>query len=317
MRNASWAMALLLAVGTLAFWPAPAAAQNNCTWNGDALYVDSNNDNRVSPGDARISPAKNQPAGHRVLGADADSGVPLANMVGIFRYFDVNGDGQLDSGDRVFWDSQNNGLSVGDIYLSDLQVNWPGYGDLTLPFGLIRGATDPSPGYPTAPWPIAPSFAFIDDDGDGNVDPDDGIYAAQNPALGTRSKDARISTELFSGYADGTLIRPTDGDSNKVLSPTLLNLRFADLDSSGGWNYPSGSAWSNCPNGQPWQLSGGQTQPPAQTTTQPPAQQTTPQANTGNGGGGKGGISWTTVALIAAVVLAAAYVIGNMSKKKP
>ncbi|MBI2076913.1 MAG: hypothetical protein HYT80_00880 [Euryarchaeota archaeon] len=108
-------------------------------FNGDTLYLDIVDDNKVTADDLRLSyyegGGSTFPPGTFVGGADQDAVdmLPLTDLGGNILYSDDNASGTLDDGEAVYLDEDTNGLDAGDWRLSRAGI---------YPIGTKVGAAD-------------------------------------------------------------------------------------------------------------------------------------------------------------------------------
>ena len=228
------AWAVLGVFAALSAAPVIAAQPQDCPV--DQAVLDATANAVGSVGDVIVSP----PGAIGRLGGDHPAlNRPLAPLPGTLSFFDLDGDAAPSKGDVAAWDRGAAGRSVGDILLGDLATT-----SGTLPFGTVVGPEHRFPPAVLLPYPGG-ALAFWDESGDGAFQPEEPLYGAQGAALAP--DDVRLDAE---GYARGSLVRASDNDAGRPLTPGPA-IAFLDQDGTGGFNLPDCQTESSSPSSAP------------------------------------------------------------------
>ncbi len=208
--------------GEMAFFDADGDAAFTA---GDTLALDSDADGSVSPGDVILT---GQDVGQVVTSSHPLVAASVMSYPGALLFFDGDGDDHYDSADHLYLDSdQDEVATVQDVPLGTRSFGQP----LTPSSNETTFVLET----PSAFDPDSPSdtIAYVDDDNDGQLDPDEAVYVAQDPCGSVSGNDVRIANPVTGGL--GSQVRASHADFGDPLTApcsgsTPSTMGFLDAD---------------------------------------------------------------------------------------
>ncbi len=189
---------------------------------GDSIYLTVSssttaaNDIRLDGGDGA--------AGAQIRGSDDDAGRSVEEIDGDLAFHDLNGNGDFERNETLFWDrddTNSDEVSIGDIILSGEDAGQPvpaGYQYLQRNLATISG-----------------DFGHVDEDDSNSYSAGDLVYIDVRDSGYVDVPDIRIGVP--SPYALGSMVRPGDDGASIRLLSTDAPTEFVYLDDDGDERY--------------------------------------------------------------------------------
>jgi hypothetical protein len=201
---------------------------------GDNVYLDMDGGaDEVGVGDVRLTPVGSFAAGSVVAAGNSDvnnafeGGNPAEFAVTAWDFFDADGDGAWTNGDVAYIDGEND-----DDYVSAIDIR---LGTIAgEPFGSQVAVGDNDLTYTLDDAGDLATICFVDDDGSGDYNPGEAVYATQTACTDPTTTDLEgndLRINPSSGQAAGSQVRATHNDfGNPVTLLALSCVDFYDVD---------------------------------------------------------------------------------------